>query len=108
MHVLHNFLFVLVLIKTVLCESSRIKLPDDGQPPEENIEERRNGKHLLDFVDYVTSGQATDPLISKARNHCFNGDMSECFRSQALDYFNDFFKGHEQRYINSIIKPAEI
>lgn len=53
-------------------------------------EERRNGKHLLDFVGLGT-GNNVDPFIAQVNGKCLNGDLSECFKSQALNTFNDFF-----------------
>lgn len=57
---------------------------------QENIEERRNGKHLLDFVGLGT-GQSIDPFLRKTNQQCLNGELSECFKSQALNTFGDFF-----------------
>lgn len=50
----------------------------------------RNGKNLLDFVGLGT-GQNIDPFMARTNNKCLNGDLSECFKSQALNTFNDFF-----------------
>jgi len=58
--------------------------------PAHNIEERRNGKHLLDFVGLGT-GPATDPFLRKTNEQCLNGELSECFKSQALNTFGDMF-----------------
>lgn len=54
------------------------------------VEERRNGKNLLDFVGLGT-GQNIDPFMARTNSKCLNGDLSECFKSQALNTFNDFF-----------------
>ena len=53
-------------------------------------EERRNGKHLLDFVGLGT-GNNVDPFIAQVNGKCLNGELSECFKSQALNTFNEFF-----------------
>lgn len=55
-----------------------------------NVEERRNGKHLLDFVGLGT-GNNVDPFIAQVNGKCLNGELSECFKSQALNTFNEFF-----------------
>jgi hypothetical protein len=58
--------------------------------PNVNPEERRNGKHLLDFVGLGT-GRNVDPYLAQTNSHCLGGDLAECFKSQALASFTDFF-----------------
>lgn len=82
---------ILSISALILCTKANVRLPDQQETITSNGEEGRNGRHLLDFVDFVTSGNKPDPLISKARNYCGDGEMSECFRAQALDLFSSFF-----------------
>lgn len=53
--------------------------------------EGRNGRNLFDFVGLGT-GNAVDPFLRKTNEKCLNGELSECFKSQALNTFDDLFK----------------
>jgi hypothetical protein len=62
--------------------------------PAVNPEERRQGKHLLDFVGLGT-GRNVDPYVAQTNTNCLGGDLAECFKSQALNTFTDFFAKEE-------------
>jgi len=32
-----------------------------------------------------------DPYLAKINERCLTGDLAECFKSRALNYFSDFF-----------------
>uniref|UniRef100_A0AAG5D1J3 Protein osiris 2 n=1 Tax=Anopheles atroparvus TaxID=41427 RepID=A0AAG5D1J3_ANOAO len=77
-----------------------IKLPDQtsaGEPngnvqqPPAVGEERRQGKHLLDFIGLGTGGNV-DPYLARTNAQCLNGELAECFKSQALNTFGEFFE----------------
>lgn len=51
-------------------------------------EERRNGKNLLDFIGLGTN---TDPYVARVNQACISGELADCFKSQALSSFTDFF-----------------
>lgn len=59
--------------------------------PHELIEGRQSARHLFDFVGLGTGGQV-DPFLRKTNEKCLNGELAECFKSQALNTFDDFFK----------------
>lgn len=65
-------------------------------PPQQIQPESRNrqGKHLLDFVGLGT-GTNVDPYLAKINSLCLNGELAECFKSQALGTFTDFFSKPE-------------
>jgi hypothetical protein len=58
-------------------------------PPQ--VEGRQSGRHLFDFVGLGT-GSHVDPFLRKTNEKCLNGELSECFKSQALNSFDDLFK----------------
>lgn len=99
--------FAASLLKlVVLTSSDGIKLPDQTdaalvRPVEERSpdtpavnpvdgEGRRQGKHLLDFVGLGT-GPNVDPYLGRTNAQCLNGELADCFKSQALNTFTDFF-----------------
>lgn len=55
------------------------------------IEGRQSGRHLFDYVGLGT-GNNIDPYLRKTNEKCLNGELAECFKSQALNTFDDFFK----------------
>lgn len=57
--------------------------------PEEraNFNKTRQGKGLFDWI----VDRNVDPYVAKTNQGCLNGDLAECFKSQALGYFSDFF-----------------
>ncbi|XP_052889999.1 uncharacterized protein LOC128298294 [Anopheles moucheti] len=97
---------VLAVLLLAFCVSpglpEGIKLPDqtsrtnDGGPsvPVQQQpavgEERRQGKNLLDFIGLGTGGNV-DPYLARTNTQCLNGELAECFKSQALNTFGEFF-----------------
>lgn len=55
------------------------------------IEGRQSARHLFDYVGLGT-GNNIDPFLRKTNEKCLNGELAECFKSQALNTFDDFFK----------------
>ncbi|XP_055850371.1 uncharacterized protein LOC129914945 [Episyrphus balteatus] len=79
------------------------QIPQQQQPQNINInnnngggvpnfgEERgRQGKGLLDLFGLGT-GANVDPYIAKTNQNCLTGDLSECFKTQALNSFDEIF-----------------
>ncbi|KAG7190714.1 hypothetical protein KM043_006791 [Ampulex compressa] len=54
------------------------------------VNRTREGKGILDWIG-LGLGQNVDPYMAKVNQACLNGDLAECFKSRALDYFSDFF-----------------
>ncbi|XP_055639727.1 uncharacterized protein LOC129777469 isoform X2 [Toxorhynchites rutilus septentrionalis] len=100
--------FLVVFVGLVNCDG--IKLPDQtdaalakpvfenysepGIPPPAVGEGRRQGKHLLDFIGLGT-GANVDPYLARTNAQCLNGDLADCFKSQALNTFTEFFARDE-------------
>lgn len=55
------------------------------------VEGRQSARHLFDFVGLGT-GRNVDPFLRKTNEKCLNGELSECFKSQALNSFDDLFQ----------------
>lgn len=53
-----------------------------------NFNKTRQGKGLFDWLGV---DRDVDPYVAKTDQGCLNGDLAECFKSQALRYFSDFF-----------------
>ena len=86
-----------------LTDGDGIVLPDQVQQPLQQTQERsqqpnaggsREGKHLLDFIGLGT-GQNTDPYLARTNKNCLAGELAECFKSQAISTFSDFFNKQE-------------
>ncbi|KAL5284796.1 hypothetical protein ACFFRR_006857 [Megaselia abdita] len=61
------------------------------QQPQAFGEERgRQGKGLLNLFGLGSDGNA-DPYIARTNGNCLSGDLSECFKSQALTNFDEIF-----------------
>ncbi|XP_055587688.1 uncharacterized protein LOC129740110 [Uranotaenia lowii] len=75
-----------------LKKASRSLGPSAGAPVVEPVagEERRQGKHLLDFIGLGTGGNV-DPYLARTNGRCLNGELADCFKSQALNTFVEFF-----------------
>ncbi|KAK9692751.1 Protein of unknown function (DUF1676) [Popillia japonica] len=67
---------------------SLVALQSDGN----FIHEQTNGQSrgLLDWIGLGT-GPEVDPYVAKTNAGCLNGDLAECFKSQALSSFAEFF-----------------
>lgn len=61
-------------------------------------EGRRQGKHLLDFIGLGTGGNV-DPYLARTNAQCLNGELADCFKSQALNTFTDFFAKDVYQYV---------
>lgn len=66
----------------------------------------RQGKGLFDWIGLGT-GRNVDPYIAKTNKGCLNGDLAECFKSQALGYFSDFFD-QPQYNLNDYVKVVRM
>ncbi|XP_058118119.1 uncharacterized protein LOC131289496 [Anopheles ziemanni] len=101
-----RYVIVLAVVMLACCvnpgQLEGIKLPDQttaGEPgngPQPPVvgEERRQGKHLLDFIGLGTGGNV-DPYLARTNAQCLNGELAECFKSQALNTFGEFFEKDE-------------
>lgn len=85
-------------------DGDNIVLPDQVQHQQQPIVNNnlpidtegraRQGKHLLDFVGLGT-GANTDPYLARTNANCLNGELAECFKSQAIGTFSEFFNKPE-------------
>lgn len=56
----------------------------------EQIEGRQSARHLLDYIGLGT-GNNIDPYLRKTNEKCLNGELAECFKSQALNSVDEIF-----------------
>lgn len=56
----------------------------------QQIEGRQSARHLLDFIGLGT-GNNVDPFLRKTNEKCLNGELAECFKSQALKSIDEIF-----------------
>lgn len=54
------------------------------------IEGRQSARHLFDFIGLGT-GNNVDPYLRKTNEKCLNGELAECFKSQALNSVDEIF-----------------
>lgn len=85
--------FIIGLVLTVQCVKFGEDAPSDSNasPQIPPVEGRQSARHLFDFVGLGT-GNNVDPFLRKTNEKCLNGELSECFKSQALNTFDDLFK----------------
>ena len=85
-------LLLAVLILSVDClkfeDGAQQVNSTSGNSPQ--IEGRQSGRHLLDFIGLGT-GDNTDPYLRRTNEKCLNGELAECFKSQALNSFDEIF-----------------
>jgi hypothetical protein len=62
-------------------------------------------QHVEDLFNYIGlgTGRNIDPYLSKVNERCLTGDLAECFKSRALNYFSDFFD-HAEYSLNDNIR----
>lgn len=88
---------VIFLVLNVNClkfddnvESKYVQQQQQQNLTEPLIEGRQSGRHLLDFIGLGT-GNNVDPYLRKTNEKCLNGELSECFKSQALNSIDEIF-----------------
>lgn len=62
-----------------------------SEAPQNHVEGRQSARHLFDFVGLGTGNQV-DPFLRKTNEKCLNGELSECFKSQAFNSFDELFQ----------------
>jgi hypothetical protein len=67
-------------------QQQQLNLSDNGV----QIEGRQSGRHLFDFIGLGT-GNNIDPYLRKTNEKCLNGELAECFKSQALNSVDEVF-----------------
>lgn len=87
---------VVVLLLSVQClkfeeeaASSQQSIANISEHPQ--VEGRQSARHLFDYIGLGTGGQV-DPFLRKTNEKCLNGELAECFKSQALNVFDDLFQ----------------
>lgn len=50
----------------------------------------RQSKNLFDWIG-IGIGRNVDPYLAKINKACLNGELAECFKSEALTSFSEFF-----------------
>ena len=97
MSIIKNAVIIISLLSTAQC----LKFEDETAASNQKIanitselpqvEGRQSARHLFDFVGLGTGNQV-DPFLRRTNEKCLNGELAECFKSQALNTFDDFFK----------------
>ncbi|XP_012248803.1 uncharacterized protein LOC100743329 [Bombus impatiens] len=88
-------------------EARENHVPEPPEPQEQVVfNKTRQGKGLFDWIGLGT-GRNVDPYIAKINQGCLNGDLAECFKSQALSYFSDFFD-HSHYDLNDYVKVVRM
>jgi hypothetical protein len=59
-------------------------------PQNEQVEGRQSARHLLDYIGLGTGGNI-DPYLRRTNEKCLNGELAECFKSQALNSVDEIF-----------------
>ncbi|XP_011880708.1 PREDICTED: uncharacterized protein LOC105569126 [Vollenhovia emeryi] len=62
-------------------------------------------QHVEDLFNYIGlgTGRNVDPYLAKVNERCLTGDLAECFKSRALNYFVDFFD-HPEYSLNDNVQ----
>ncbi|XP_012287556.1 uncharacterized protein LOC105703630 [Orussus abietinus] len=66
----------------------------------------RQGKDLFDWIGFGT-GKNVDPYLAKTNQACLSGELAECFKSQALKSFSEFFDLNEYN-LNENVKVVRM
>lgn len=87
---------IVCLVASVQClkfedESAQQIANVSQEAPPVTLEGRQSARHLFDYIGLGTN-ENVDPFLRKTNEKCLNGELSECFKSQALNTFDDFFK----------------
>ena len=61
-------------------------LPAPGQSP---VGEQRGGRSSI--LSLFGLGNDNDPYLARSNSNCLGGDLSECFKTQALNSFEEIF-----------------
>lgn len=84
-------LLITGLVLNVVCLKFDDATASDSVPQQqqnltgnEQIEGRQSARHLFDYIGLGT-GNNIDPYLRKTNEKCLNGELSECFKSQALN-----------------------
>ncbi|XP_029160691.1 uncharacterized protein LOC114932584 [Nylanderia fulva] len=89
----------------VCCQSANKVTFKDGvseqqEKKQENLEESSSQQrgfnpvqHVEDLFHFIGlgTGHNVDPYLAKVNERCLTGDLADCFKSQALNYFSSFF-----------------
>lgn len=93
-----KFLLIAGLVNIAFC----LKFDDAASQPHQQqqqqnlsdngvqIEGRQSARHLFDFIGLGT-GNNVDPFLRKTNEKCLNGELAECFKSQALNSVDEVF-----------------
>lgn len=89
-----KLLFIAGLVVNVaLCLKFDDAAPEQQQNSTDDgvqIEGRQSARHLFDFIGLGT-GNNIDPFLRKMNEKCLNGELAECFKSQALNSVDEIF-----------------
>lgn len=95
---------IVITLLSSIAEVKCLKFDDDGaaeasvqkvanittEPVQEQTQGRQSGRNLFDFIGLGTGG-SVDPYLRRTNEKCLNGELAECFKSQALNSFDEIF-----------------
>ncbi|XP_077271625.1 DUF1676 domain-containing protein Osi2 [Temnothorax americanus] len=109
---------VLLALSLLACCQSTGKITFQDTATEHQADEQENLKevssqqrgfnpvqHVEDLFSYIGlgTGRNVDPYLAKVNERCLTGDLAECFKSRALNYFSDFFD-HAEYSLNDNVQ----
>ncbi|XP_025992055.1 uncharacterized protein LOC105198796 [Solenopsis invicta] len=109
---------ILLVLSLLACCQSAGKITFQDSDTEHQIDTQENLKkpssqqrgfnpvqHVEDLFNYIGlgTGRNIDPYLAKVNERCLTGDLAECFKSRALNYFSDFFD-HAEYSLNDNIR----
>ncbi|XP_065361948.1 uncharacterized protein Osi2 [Calliphora vicina] len=59
------------------------------QQPQAGVDEERGRSSILSI--FGLGGGESDPYLARSNTNCLSGDLSECFKTQALNSFDEIF-----------------
>lgn len=96
-------IIVITILSCITSDVKCLKFDDDGaaEPNVQNVanitsepavetQGRQSGRNLFDFIGLGTGG-SVDPFLRRTNEKCLNGELAECFKSQALNSFDEIF-----------------
>ncbi|XP_072749443.1 uncharacterized protein Osi2 isoform X2 [Anoplolepis gracilipes] len=108
---------LLVLSLLVCCQSASKVTFQDGvseqQVKKEETSSQQRGfnpvQHVEDLFQYIGlgTGRNVDPYLGKVNERCITGDLAECFKSQALNYFSNFFD-HDEYSLSDYVRVKKM
>ncbi|XP_020286810.1 uncharacterized protein LOC109856205 [Pseudomyrmex gracilis] len=83
-------------------QTEKQETPQEAPSQQRGFNPIQHVENLFDYIGLGT-GRNVDPYLAKVNERCISGDLAECFKSQALSYFSDFFD-HVEYSLNDYVR----